>query len=340
MKYGVNALFVIMIPVKVIFMCPMSISHLHTHAFSSSCDSLRSARGTVCKSGAYLWATQDLGGPSTTWAQPPESLKSDFGIHFPSSHSRPSAPSRPERHLPPPTSEQPFNICARIFSQFSIHAVRHTRPTFYIYICDANENIKTQESGWVTCFCIKNLHQYADTRVDVTLSFFFFYFFSGEVCVIGELMVTEGYGSPPSLALGQDDGSGWLTVRKYHLGMAGDTFIEPVKLTKAISLARTRVTITHKHIHMHACMDRGRGKESTFLKSRSCASIKHWSLCHLGLFRAPAELFDVSGVRKEMWTEFYLTNSAPQTAGIHSKLLERQTSNYTGKRWADVQIHS
>lgn len=58
---------------------------------------------------------------------------------------------------------------------------------------------------------------------------------SGTFCVIGGLMASEGYGSPPSLALGQDDGSGWLTVRKYHLGVAGDTFIEPVKLTKAMS---------------------------------------------------------------------------------------------------------
>lgn len=53
--------------------------------------------------------------------------------------------------------------------------------------------------------------------------------------LIGRLMVTKGYGSPPSLAPGQNYGSGWLTVRKHHLGMAGDAFIEPVKLTKAMS---------------------------------------------------------------------------------------------------------
>lgn len=241
MQFVVNALFVIMILVKLIFMCPKSISHLHTRTFSSSCESLRSARGTVCKSGAYLWATRDLRGPSTTWAQPPESLKSDFGIHFPSSHSRPSAPSRPERHLPPPTSEQPFNICARISSQFSIHAVRHIHPTFYIYIWDANKT-------WLGDVVLYKRHQgWCYLEFFFIFEFFFIYFISGEVCVIGELMVTQGYGSPPSLAQGQDDGSGWLTVRKYHLGVAGDTFIEPVKLTKAMSLARTRVTITHKH---------------------------------------------------------------------------------------------
>lgn len=39
----------------------------------------------------------------------------------------------------------------------------------------------------------------------------------GKFCVIGGLMVTEGHGSPPSLARRQDDGSGWLTVRKQHL---------------------------------------------------------------------------------------------------------------------------
>lgn len=53
--------------------------------------------------------------------------------------------------------------------------------------------------------------------------------------VIGGLMVVEGYGSPPSLVRGQDDGSGWLTVRKYNLGVTGDAFIEPVKLTEAVS---------------------------------------------------------------------------------------------------------
>lgn len=52
---------------------------------------------------------------------------------------------------------------------------------------------------------------------------------------MGGLTVTKGYGSPPSLAPGQHDGSGWLTVRKCHLGVAGDTFIEPVKLTTAMS---------------------------------------------------------------------------------------------------------
>lgn len=53
--------------------------------------------------------------------------------------------------------------------------------------------------------------------------------------LIDGLMVTKGYGSPPSLALGQNCGSGWLTVRKHHLGVSGDTFIEPVKLIKAMS---------------------------------------------------------------------------------------------------------
>lgn len=81
---------------------------------------------------------------------------------------------------------------------------------------------------------------YADTEADVNLIFFFFLPFRwGEAVagfvLIGRLMVTEGYGSPPSLAPGQDGGSGWLIVRKYHLGVAGDTFIEPVKLTKATS---------------------------------------------------------------------------------------------------------
>lgn len=68
-------------------------------------------------------------------------------------------------------------------------------------------------------------------------------------CVIGRLMVCKGCGSPPSLAPPQDDGSGWLTVRKSHLGVAGDTFIEPVKLTKSMSCTGTRVTITHAETH-------------------------------------------------------------------------------------------
>lgn len=52
---------------------------------------------------------------------------------------------------------------------------------------------------------------------------------------IGRLMVTKDYGSPPSLAPGQSCRSGWLTVRKHHLGVASDTFIEPVKLMNAMS---------------------------------------------------------------------------------------------------------
>lgn len=146
MKFEVNAFLVIMIPVKVVFMCLKSISHLYT--FSSSCDSLRSARGTVCKSGAYLWATQDLRGPSMTWAQPPESLKSDFGIHFPSSHSRPSAPSRPERHLPPPISEQPFNICARISLNLASMSDTHAPHSILMYVMQMKTLKLKRAAGW------------------------------------------------------------------------------------------------------------------------------------------------------------------------------------------------
>lgn len=334
MQFVVNALFVIMILVKVIFMCPKSISHLHTRTFSSSCESLRSARGTVCKSGAYLWATRDLRGPSTTWAQPPESLKSDFGIHFPSSHSRPSAPSRPERHLPPPTSEQPFNICARISSQFSIHAVRHIHPTFYIYIWDANKT-------WLGDVVLYKRHQgWCYLEFFFIFEFFFYILYQwGGLCnrrIDGHtrLRVT-------SLTC---TGTGWrfwlVDCEKIPFRGGWWHIYWACQINKSNELSQDKGhNNTQTHINTQACMDRGRGRESVFLKSRSCASIKHWSPCHLGLFRAPAELFDVSDVRKEMWTEFYLTNSAPQTAGIHSKLLERQTSNYTGTRWADAQIH-
>jgi len=70
-------------------------------------------------------------------------------------------------------------------------------------------------------------------------------------------MVTKGYGSPPPLVLGQGNGSGWLTVRKHHLGLTGDTFIELVKLTKAVNCARMRVHV--KHTHTHRWRDLGRG---------------------------------------------------------------------------------
>lgn len=55
-------------------------------------------------------------------------------------------------------------------------------------------------------------------------------------------------GHLPCLYWGQDDGSGWLTVRKCYLWVNGDTFIEPVKLTGAMSWAKTRLTITHTQI--------------------------------------------------------------------------------------------
>lgn len=44
------------------------------------------------------------------------------------------------------------------------------------------------------------------------------------------------------------------------------------------------------------------------------ASIKHWSLCHLGLFRRPAELFDVRAVGRVCGLNF--THPALQM-GIH-----------------------
>lgn len=78
---------------------------------------------------------------------------------------------------------------------------------------------------------------------------------SCKLCVIGRLMASQGHGSPPSLVQGQDDGSGWLTVRKYYLGVAGDMFIEPVKLTKAMSCNKS-----HNNTHRHT----QRAKEGVF----------------------------------------------------------------------------
>lgn len=113
-------------------------------------------------------------------------------------------------------------------------------PTCYIYICDANKKTlklkRTFKELLDDAFLHKDLHHYTDTKAD--FDFFFNLFGKRQwhvFLLIGRLMVTKGYGSPPSLAPGQNYSSGWLTVRKHHLGVAGDTFIEPVKLTKAMS---------------------------------------------------------------------------------------------------------
>lgn len=86
----------------------------------------------------------------------------------------------------------------------------------------------------MTCF----LHQYADTDADVTLIFFSRNFSvgrgGGRFCVIGRLIVTKGL-RVTSLTC---TGTGWwfwlVDCEKIPFG-AGDTFIEPVKLTKAMS---------------------------------------------------------------------------------------------------------
>ena len=91
----------------------------------------------------------------------------------------------------------------------------------YLYTCDANENIKTQEnilkSCRMTCFCA-----FISTQTPRLMLPGVFNLFDDdrEAVLIGGLMVVKGYGSPPSLAPGQGGGSGWLTVRKYHLGVS------------------------------------------------------------------------------------------------------------------------
>lgn len=137
---------------------------------------------------------------------------------------------------------------------------------------------------------------------------------SGKLCVIGRLMASKGYGSPPSLAPGQDDGSGWLTVRKYYLGVAGDTFIEPVKLTKAMSCAiGTRVTITHT--------DTQRGQRREFLISPDLEVVhqSNTNLCvTLGFSELLQSLTSVM-LGKRMCSELYYNNTALHSAGIHRK---------------------
>lgn len=69
----------------------------------------------------------------------------------------------------------------------------------------------------------------------------------------------------------------------------------------------------------HADRDGGDRDRDMFWESawsRNCASIKHWSLCHLGLFRRPAEFFDVRAVGRVCGLNF--TYPALQT-GIHRK---------------------
>lgn len=78
--------------------------------------------------------------------------------------------------------------------------------------------------------------------------FFFFTFSAGCSCGFFFLWLVWRWqrvtGQLPCLYWGQDDGSGWLTVRKCYLWVNGDTFIEPVKLTGAMSWAKTRITHT------------------------------------------------------------------------------------------------
>lgn len=141
----------------------------------------------------------------------------------------------------------------------------------------------------------------------VAVAFFFLWLVWGWQRVTGQL---------PCLYWGQDDGSGWLTVRKCYLWVNGDTFIEPVKLTGAMSWAKTRLQDKN---NTHADRDGGDRDRDMFWESawsRNCASIKHWSLCHLGLFRRPAELFDVRAVGRVCGLNF--TYPALQM-GIHRK---------------------
>lgn len=173
-------------------------------------------------------------------------------------------------------------------------AVRLTGPyAIFIFLMQMNTWQMLEDT-----FLPKDLHHLDD------VTFFYYFAFRGEklrqVCVIGGLMAAKRYGSPPLLAPGQNDGSGWLAVRKHHLGVTGDTFIEPVKLPKAMSWTGTSITITHTRTG-----DGGRVFNITW--SQSCASIKR-ALCVTLGFRAHAET-DVSDVRRQ-GPEFYFTNTA------------------------------
>lgn len=129
---------------------------------------------------------------------------------------------------------------------------------------------------------------------------------------IGWLMGTKGYGSPPSLAPGQSCRSGWLTVRKHHLGVASDTFIEPVELINAMSWAGTRVSCANTW-QVDACV-------FNIVSSRRCASIT--DLFHLGLFRAPAECLTSAVLRNAVW----IFSSLTLLHKLHTNLLQQSKS--------------
>lgn len=88
-------------------------------------------------------------GPKHNSSTVPVSLNSDFWHPLPCSRSPTSAPLRLERHLPPHShlnSHVSGWTYAHAFSQFSVHAVRHSRPhAIFIHVMQM-KNIKTQES--------------------------------------------------------------------------------------------------------------------------------------------------------------------------------------------------
>lgn len=129
-----------------------------------------------------------------------------------------------------------------------MRAVRRSRPhAKFIDVMQMKKN-NNKRLNWredlpsrrMTHFCTRTcISTHAMADVTSFLPLFLFYHFRGEAVahtrlLMSRLMATKGYGSPPPLAPGQNCSSGWLTLRKHYLGAAGDTFIEPVKLIKAM----------------------------------------------------------------------------------------------------------
>ncbi len=249
----------------------------------------------------------DIGsqGPEHNMSTALESLKSDFGIHSPpspqSSLEAGAAPA-PHPHL---------NIHLRCWtyahagSQYSIRAVRRTRPhAIFIYVMQmkALKLKRTFEELPDDVFSCINTQ-----AAQLMLPWFFFLTFSvGRVVFIGRLMVTKGYGSPPSLA----PGTAWrfwlVDCEKMSFKGGWWHFHWACQINNSNELSSDK---GHNNTHLHTHRDKGKGKESMFLLSPD-PEVVHQSctdLCVTLGFSELLQLFDVSNVRKEnvVWISLY-----------------------------------
>lgn len=127
----------------------------------------------------------------------------------------------------------------------------------------------------------------------------------GEFYVRGGLMVTEGL-RVTSLTC---TGTGWrfwlVDFEQIPFRVAGDTFIEPVKLTKAVSWSRTRVTITHTQTHTHTHPWQERERACCYDHLKLCISQTQISASPWGFPKLLQSCLTSVMLEQRMHSEFY-----------------------------------